>query len=196
MTHDMLCRVTSSGVTHRVGHTPLRTTLTWHSELFERHATKLGGERTHPIGVGVADARRSGLHVRNGLSPTNNLSGNSSPCDARLCDPKAQKNYRASCWKCGRWIPPRRAGRISSPASMEPPSAGDSDNPLRAEFHLLSALLLPWLNMHACVRETFLRTRPHRKKNRGKWVIVMKNRQSVIRMTQTCVSCAKSKTCL
>lgn len=86
---NVLCRVTSSAVAHRVGHAPLRTTLTWHSELFERHGTELGGERTHPIGVGVADARRSGLHVRNGPPPTNDLSGNSSPCDARLCDPDA-----------------------------------------------------------------------------------------------------------
>lgn len=86
MTHDILYGVTISGVTHSVGHTPLRTTLTWHSELFERHGTELGGERTHPIGVSVADARRSCLHVRNGPSPTNNLSGNSSPCDAPLCE--------------------------------------------------------------------------------------------------------------
>lgn len=42
--------------------------LTWHGEVFERRGTEPGWERAHPVGVDIADSRRSGLHVRNGLS--------------------------------------------------------------------------------------------------------------------------------
>lgn len=37
--------------------------LTWHGEVFEGHGTELGGERTHPVGIDIADPRRSRLHV-------------------------------------------------------------------------------------------------------------------------------------
>lgn len=49
--------------------------LTWHGEVFEGHGTELRGERTHPVGIGIADPRRSGLHVINSLSK-NPASGN------------------------------------------------------------------------------------------------------------------------
>lgn len=43
--------------------------LTWHGEVFEGHGTELGGEGTHPVGVGIADPRRSGLHVSRSATP-------------------------------------------------------------------------------------------------------------------------------
>lgn len=36
--------------------------------MFEGHGTELGGERTHPVGMDIADPRGSGLHLRSRLS--------------------------------------------------------------------------------------------------------------------------------
>lgn len=36
--------------------------------MFEGHGTELGGERTHPVGMDIADPRRSGLHIGSRLS--------------------------------------------------------------------------------------------------------------------------------
>lgn len=44
--------------------------LTWHSEVFERHGAQFGGKRTHPVGIGTADACRPGLHSRIDFSDT------------------------------------------------------------------------------------------------------------------------------
>lgn len=37
--------------------------LTWHREAFEGHGTKSGWQRTHPVGIDVADSCRSGPHL-------------------------------------------------------------------------------------------------------------------------------------
>lgn len=78
-----------------------RDRLTWHGEVFEGHGTEFGRERTHPVGIDIADPRRSGLHIRSDLSISplrKPLSGaDAVPLTDSRALPTGKNSHRSSC---------------------------------------------------------------------------------------------------
>lgn len=117
--------------------------LTWYREAFKGHGTKFGWQGTHPVGIGIADPRRSGPHLCSIRSPLPHP-------DARPVTEPRRNDHDPSPWKLPVCLFSRNRSSNNEPVPASSPvcKAARSLGQLRildeAKAELAGAVILLW----------------------------------------------------